>query len=486
MSVHEVVESTVRNWSDLPRPRGWPLLGQLPLLKPLRTHLQFEAWARELGTPYRLDLGPGLRASVWNDFNLLQQVSRERPHAFTRGVTLLPVFSEMGINGLFSVEGQAWHAQRRLIMQALSSTHVRGWFGILHDITLRFLRVCERAADAGTVVEMSGLLKRYTVDVTSALAFGDDPRTLENDDDPIQHELEVIFPAVMRRAINPVPYWRWFKLPADRRLDRALARVHAYARNCIARARQRLAADATANETPGNALEAMLLRQQEQGLSEADIVANVVTLLLAGEDTTAHSLAWTLPFLCADPALQAHMADRAQRALGDAPVCPDADVLQALDDFEPLALEALRFRPVVPFNSFTAIQDTVLGGVKVPARTVMFFLKRPAMQDPANFEQPQRYDPERWRRDRREGGSAHEARAFVQFGAGPRVCPGRHLATVEMRLVLSTLLRHFELELAVSPDQIEEVNAFTVMPDRMPVRLRRRGAAAAAADRPGH
>ena len=154
MSVHEVVESTVRNWSDLPRPRGWPLLGQLPLLKPLRTHLQFEAWARELGTPYRLDLGPGLRASVWNDFNLLQQVSRERPHAFTRGVTLLPVFSEMGINGLFSVEGQAWHAQRRLIMQALSSTHVRGWFGILHDITLRFLRVCERAADAGTVVEM--------------------------------------------------------------------------------------------------------------------------------------------------------------------------------------------------------------------------------------------------------------------------------------------------------------------------------------------
>ncbi len=79
---------------------------------------------------------------------------------------------------------------------------------------------------------------------------------------------------------------------------------------------------------------------------------------------------------------------------------------------------------------------------------------------------PQRYDPERWRHEGR-----HDMRAFLQFGAGPRVCPGRHLATVEMRLVLSMLLAHFEVELAIDPSRIEEVNAFTMMPSTMPVRL---------------
>lgn len=472
-----VAEPVTRRLRDLPSPPRWPWLGQLPLLRPLRAHLQFEAWARELGTPYRLDLGPSLRASVWDDFNLLQQLSRERPHEYTRGLTLQPVFAEMGLNGLFSVEGEAWHAQRRLIMQALSSTHVRGWFGILHDITARFLRVCERAADLGEVVEMSGLLKRYTVDVTSALAFGENPNTLECADDPIQRELEVIFPMIQRRALSPLAYWRWMKLPADRRLDRALRRVHAYARERIVGARTRLAQDPPPAEAPRNALEAMLLRQQELRLSEADIVANVVTLLLAGEDTTAHSLAWTMLYLCADPDLQTRMAARAQAALGAAKICPDADVLHGLDDFEPLALEAMRLRPVVPFNSFTTTRDAVIGGVQVPARTVLFFLKRPAMLDPANFEKPGHYDPERWRRDHRrdaDNAAVHESRAFVQFGAGPRVCPGRHLATVEMRLVLSTLLRHFKLELAVDPAAIQEVNSFTMMPSQMPLRLQRR------------
>jgi cytochrome P450 len=64
--------------------------------------------------------------------------------------------------------------------------------------------------------------------------------------------------------------------------------------------------------------------------------------------------------------------------------------------------------------------------------------------------------------------------AYAQFGAGPRMCPGRFLAGVELRLVLSMLLRHFRLSLAVPPGEIREVMAFTMMPDRMPVRLQAR------------
>lgn len=468
--------SALRRIQDLPTPRGLPLLGQMLQFDPLRAHLHFEAWARELGTPYRLQLGPGMQFIIWNDHNLLQQVSRERPHAYTRGSTLQPTFEEMGINGLFSVEGQAWHAQRRLIMQALNATHFRGWFDTLADITGRLHRRWLRAAQSGSVLEMTDELKRYTVDVTSALAFGENPNTLESEGNRIQDQLEVIFPMVMKRAVSPVRYWRWLRLPQDRRLDRALTEVHAYARQRIDSARARLhEADPGA---PRHALEALLLRQQEQGLSEADIVANVITLLLAGEDTTAHSLAWTLMYLAADRPLQARMHARACEQLGESAVCPSHEALQTLDDFEPLALEAIRLRPVVAFNSFTTLQHTVLDNVALPTGSKLFFLKRPAMLDPAHFDRPEQYDPQRWRRDRHAPGAVHEARAFVQFGAGARVCPGRHLATVEMRLVLSMLLRHFEVELACDPSGIDEVNAFTMMPSRMPVRLHLRASGA--------
>lgn len=458
--------------ADLPAPRGWPVIGQLLQFNPLRAHLQFEAWARELGTPYRFHLGPALHFIVLNDYALFQQASRDRPGGYTRGATLQPTFEEMGINGLFSVEGEAWHPQRRLIMQALNATHYKGWFATLQDITARLHRRWTRLAERGEVIEMADDLRRYTVDVTSALAFGANPNTLEADGDRIQQHLEVIFPMIMRRAFAPVRYWNWLRLPADRRLDRALSEVRAYARERIAASRQRLAADPGGPTT--NALEALLLAQDEQGLTEKEVISNVIILLVAGEDTTSNSLAWTMMFLAADLPLQARMHAHARRYLGNDAVCPNHETLHAMEEFEPLALEAMRFKPVVPFNSFTTTRPTVLGDLELPAGAKLFFLKRPAMLDARYFADPLHYDPERWRRTRGDGAPAHEQRAFAQFGAGPRVCPGRHLATLEMRLVLSMLLRDFEVHLACAPESIQEVNAFTMMPSHMPVRLKRR------------
>lgn len=455
-----------RQWRDLPSPPGWPLLGHLPGFDALRAHLAFERWAREIGTPYRLQLGPGYRVMVFDDAELAQQLSRERPQGFSRGGRIQPVAAEMGFNGLFSVEGEPWQAQRRLIMQSLNATHFKGWFGTLAGITHRLQARWQRAAGAGEVLEMTDELKRYTVDVTSALAFGRDPNTIDDaQGDRVQRHLALLFPAFMKRVMTPFSYWKWLRLPQDRRVDCALAAVHAHARACIDDARAQLSTgDSSA---PRHALEAMLVQQQALGLSDADVVANVITLLLAGEDTTAYSLAWTLLYLAADKPLQQRWRERARAVLGTAPVCPRHEAVHALAGFEHLAFEALRLRPVVPFNGYETLRDTIVAGIAVPARTKLFFINRPSLTDPARYPEPQRYDPDRWVCE-----GAHDPRAFLQFGAGPRVCPGRHLATVEMRLVLSMLLAQFEVELSCDPALIEEINAFTMMPSRMPVRLR--------------
>ncbi|TDV34495.1 cytochrome P450 [Paraburkholderia caballeronis] len=463
-----------RQIADLPSPRGVPLLGNLLQLSPARLHLILERWAEQLGTPYRFQVG-AIPITVWTDPELIQAIMRERPHRYRRYQPIETVLEEIGCNGLFSAEGAAWEPQRRLVMQALSIPHVKAFYPTLADITERLRRRWLRAAERGDTVEMTDDLKRYTVDVTSALAFGEDPRTLEQEHGVIQEHLERILPAVMGRINALFPYWRYVKLPRDRQLDQSLVEIHRYVRAMMQRARDRMRDEPS--DTPRNLLEAMLAQQQEPGSTITDdhISANVLTLLLAGEDTTADSIAWTLPYLAADAPLQQQLGDEARRVLGDAPVCPDYAALKDLDLFEAVCIEATRLRPVAAVHSFEPLEDVCVGGVALPKGTRMFFVARPAMLDPKHFADPQRYDPARWlHRHERDGSEAHDVRAYLQFGAGPRVCPGRHLATVEMRLVLSMLMNEFTIELATDVANIQEVSAFTMVPDTMPVKLKRR------------
>lgn len=467
----------VRPIAELPGPKGIPLLGNALQLDPAKAHQQFEQWATEYGSPYRLRLGPK-QIVVWDDHLVANQLLRHRPDGFRRGGRISQVLDEMRIGGLFAAEGEAWMSQRKVIMQAFNPTHFTGFYPTLQTIALRLHARLARLSDEGQVVDMLSELRGFTVDTTCALAFGVDPNTMEQGPDRIQKRLEQIFPMFMKRLLAPFPYWRWFKLPRDRALDAALQEVHAYVQTLIDNARAQLRLKS--NPTPQNLLESMLMAESEiqpdgertPVLTDSVIAANVLTLLLAGEDTTAHSLAWTIPYLCSDLALQDELAVQARTAMGQDIVCADYRSLRQFDLFEAVGTEAQRLKPVVGMLSFTPTTATVIDNVTLPPDCIAYFISRPAMTNPSNFHDPLMFDPRRWL-ERREG-TAHEPRAFLQFGAGPRVCPGRHLAAVQIRLVLTTILKSFRIELACAPEAIEEINAFTVTPNQMPVRLHRR------------
>ncbi len=470
-----LTDSAVRSLADLPSPRGLPLIGNLLQLAPQRLHLTLEQWSRELGPMYTLDLGTK-SVLVCCDPELLQTVLRDRPEGYRRYSPIESVIAEQHANGLFSIEGEAWRPQRKLVMQALAATNFRAFYPVLQAITERLRQRWQRAADAGETVDMAVDLVRYTVDVTTALAFGEDPNTLEQSGNVIQDQLALIFPMLMSRISAPVPWWRYVRLPRDRHFDRSMHSVRAHVDGLIERTRARL--HAQPSERPRNLLEAMLIASNEpgSGITDETIFANVITLLMAGEDTTAHTLSWTMYFLSAEPALQARLHDEAAALMGQARVCPQYDDVKRLDAFEALATEATRLKPIVPLIFSETLADKVLGGVALPQGTPVFFVLRPAMLDEQRFGQADAYLPERWT-DARDPALAHDSRAYVQFGAGPRVCPGRQLAGVEIRLVLSMLCRNFTMELASDRDAIREVMAFTMMPSAMPVRLRARNSA---------
>ncbi|MFC7626382.1 cytochrome P450 [Paraburkholderia humisilvae] len=460
----------MRNVADLPCPRGLPLLGNLLQMAPSKLHLTLEQWAKRFGSPFRVQLGT-IPVTVWTQADLFQAVMRERPHQYRRFAPIESVMAEMGGNGVFSAEGSAWEPQRRLVMRALSFSNIKGFYPTLAAITERLLIRLQEAANEHRTLEMTQELKRYTVDVTSTLAFGEDPHTLEQERGIIQEQLGLIPPALMRRVTALFPYWHYVTLPQDRRLARAMVEVHSYVRKMIERARERMSQ--SPDDPPRNLLEAMLAARNEPDSTVTDeqISANVLTLLVAGEDTTANAIAWGLMYIAADSHLQDRLFEQSCAVLGQSKVCPDYDALKHLDLCEAVCNEALRLRPVAAIQTFEPLTDVRLGGVAIPAGTRMLLLTRPGMLDPRNFARPEAFEPDRWRHPRDLSDGAHEPKAYLAFGAGPRVCPGRYLAAVEMRLVISMLMRHFKIELAIDPAGIEEVSAFTMVPNRMPVRL---------------
>ncbi|MFC0400326.1 cytochrome P450 [Paraburkholderia rhizosphaerae] len=460
----------LRQLSDLPSPKGLPLIGNMHQVSLRTFHLNLERWGRELGTPYVFRMF-GKQVVVLGDTDHVQSISRERPQRYRRFKPIESVLAEFGANGLFSAEGAAWEPQRRLVMQALSIPQIRAVYPTLADVTGRLRARWLRAAQEQRTIDMVEEMKRYSVDVTSALAFGEDPRTLERDDNVIQEHLKQIMPALMSRTQAPFPYWHYVKLPGDRRLDRALVEIHRYVRQMMERARARMRDEPS--EGPRNLLEAMLAMRDtpDSGITDDQIVANVLTMLLAGEDTTANSLAWSTLFIATDQPLQTRLANEARSVLGDSSLCTEYAKLKELDLFEAVCTETGRFKPVAALSSFEPVEDVTMGDVRVPAGTFMFFLNRPPMHDPSHFANPERFDPDRWLHARDAARGAHEPRAYLQFGAGPRVCPGRHLAGVEMRAALSMLVANFEMKLAVDPSEIEEINDFIMKPSKMPVTL---------------
>jgi cytochrome P450/nitrite reductase/ring-hydroxylating ferredoxin subunit len=461
----------LRELEDLPGPRRFPLLGNTLQINMARLHLQVEEWANVYGRMYYMRLGPR-PVLVVNDAEVAEQFFRERPETYRRVSDVETVFSEMSAAGVFSAEGDAWRAQRRLAMEALANRNLRGFYPTLTVVASRLVRRWEQAADDGKVLDIAEELKRFTVDVTTALVFGHDMNTLEKGDDIIQRHLEKIFPAFNRRLNAFFPYWRYIRLPKDRELERSIASLREWITNLVADARKKLAAEP--NRPPANFLEAMLIARDLDGAAFSDdiIFGNALTMLLAGEDTTAYTLAWCVHHLCEDRRATDALRSELDATLGAALQWPK-DIEQAgrLVYANGVANESMRLRAVAPTIFHEPLRDVVVEDVLVPKGTMIISLSRLPTLEASKFREPMSFIPERWLPGW-EG--PHETSAHVPFGSGPRICPGRSLAILEMRVVLAALYKNFVVERVGRPEDTREVTSFTMMPKGLLVLLRRR------------
>jgi cytochrome P450 len=457
-----------RRVEDLPGPRGWPLLGNALEIEPRRLHLILERWAAQYGSPYQFRLGPK-RVMVVADNEVFAAVLRDRPETFRRFSPMAAVIDELGANGVFSAEGERWRRQRKLVMRALTPEVVRHFFPTLGRVTARLERRWRETASQRSTFTPARDLKRYAMDVTSALAFGTDVNSLEHDDDPLQRDVEQLFAVLSRRAIAPFPYWRYLRLPQDREADFLAERLRRAVAGFIEAARARLAADPALRTRPENMLDALVAARDEpgSGFTDEDVSGNVMTVLAAGEDTTANTLAWLLLFLASDGDAAANVAAEAD-AHASGP--QDFHALDRLEYIEAAAMETTRLKPVATALFLETNTATDVDGVRVDAGAAVWGLLRPTALDGGHFPGPAAFRPERWL-GAREGGIDDPKRRVLAFGAGPRFCPGRYLALVEIKMVTAMVARNFTLSRETDAGEVEEVFSFSMMPSRLPIRL---------------
>lgn len=475
-----------RTLDDVPGPRGVPLLGNALQIRRDCIHQQLEAWSRAHGDPFVLRIGRR-KCLVVSAPETVAAVLRARPEGFRRNERLEAASREVGFLGLFAANGDTWRRQRPMVLAGFDPTHIREFFPALLEVTDRLRRRWEQAADSGAAIDLQADLMRYTVDVTTGLAFGQDLRTLEAEgDDTIQRHLNVVLPAVLKRVFAPIELPVWWRRLTGRRLQMHLDALREAVDGFIAGTRRDLEAQPALRERPRNLIQAMVAARDRagSGVTDEDVAGNVFTLLLAGEDTTANTMAWMVWLLHGHPEAAAQARAEVDTVLGAAASLHDVSQLQALRVVEACAHETMRLKPVAPFITAQALQDTVIAGVQVPRGTPVMCLMRPGGLDGATFAQPQAFEPRRWLGGQGAAQAMGSARrATMPFGAGPRMCPGRYLALAEIKLVAAMLLAHFDIE-SVQADgggEPRETFAFVMAPERLRMRLRRRSTARAAA-----
>ena len=423
--------------------------------------------------PYYQLRAAGRRILVLSDHQVVASVLRDRPAAFSRTARLREIGQEMGLQpGVFSAEGEDWMRQRRMVMAGFDPGHVRAYYPALLTVAQRLVKRWTEAARRQETIVLQSDLMRYTVDTIAGLAFGAEVDTLGADGDVIQQHLDKVFPALFRRITAPIPTWRLFPSRADRALARSMVEVNNAVDGFIAQARSRMQAEPQRHTQPKNLLEAMLAAadRPDSGLSDAQVAGNVMTMLLAGEDTTANTIAWMIYLLWTHPQALDRACTEVRTKVQDCQQ-PTMEEMADLAFIEACIHETMRLKPVGPQLPLQANADVVVGGVQVPRGTIVInLLRRDSVREDL-VPQASRFEPERWLQSDNPA-----KRSSTPFGAGPRICPGRYLAMLEMKIAMTVLLGHFDIEFVGTADgqPPKERLSFAMMPVGLLMRLRTR------------
>jgi cytochrome P450 len=393
----------------------------------------FEECFREHGDAAYFRM-PGRRTMLLSHPDDIEQVLVAENRRFIKNYALGFLKPLLG-NGLLLNDGESWLRQRKLIQPAFGKPRVESYGPAMVDATERMLSDWR----TGETIELAPALHRLTMTIAARTLlgidisgqFGEVARCLTT----VLHDFLARF-----RAAIPAPYW--MPTPRNIRLRRAIRRLDAIL--------QELIDDRRKAGSWGNDFLSILMQARSEddgrGASDRQLRDEVMTLFVAGHETTANALGWTLFLLGMHPEIQRQVRDEVRGTLAARP--PTVADIPRLASCERVIRESMRLFPPAYVIGRRPVEDITIGGHFIPARTNVLMSQWIVHRDERWYDEPLRFHPDRW-----ADGLANRLPkyAYFPFGGGPRVCIGNMFAMLEATLILAMIVQRFELEL-VSPD----------------------------------
>ena len=345
-------------------------------------------------------------------------------------------------NGLLTNEGEFWRSQRHTIEPAFHPRQLDRYAEVMVAYTERLLDDWADGEVRNVHEDMMGL----TVEIAAKALFDVDVRDQR---EAVGDALEAVMDHVERSASRPIDVPHWLPTPGNREYQRALSALESIADRII---------DERADSAEGDDVVSRLLDAEDGRVTRTQIRDEVITLLLAGHETTALALTYTLFLLATHPEetdslradLDAVLGDDAPGTGGRSPTPEDLDDLRSI---ERVVNEGMRLYPPVYELFREPVVDDEIGGYRIPAGTTVSFQQWVLHRDPSIYEDPETFRPDRWTE-----GFERELPpfAYFPFGGGPRRCVGERFAMLEATLILATMLRKWSFdpvttELSFSP-----------------------------------
>jgi cytochrome P450 len=385
--------------------------------------------AKDYGDIVRLRFGGRITWFI-SDPALIQQILVHDWRNFEKGTGLKrskPLFG----NGLLTSEGDTWRRQHNLIMPIFHRERVDSYGAMMVSETESYTELWR----SGVTLDM--------LEATTSLTLRIVMRTLFNaavdDSGAISEAVECAQAEFARSIPYIIMLPSWVPTPVTPRLRRAITRLDVEIQRLIV-ARRAEGGD------QGDLLSLLLAAhddENQQGMNNKQLRDELLTLFLAGHETTALTLAWALMLVAQNPDVEARLVDEAKRVYGER--LPQPADRAALVYTAAVVQEALRLYPPAWSVGREAIADCKLGDITVKRGNVAFFSQWVVHRDPRWYNDADKFIPERWL----DGSTAGNPRfAYFPFGGGPRVCIGSQFALMEAALILSFMLARFRFELA--------------------------------------
>jgi len=368
------------------------------------------------------------------DPDLMHEILVDRPEEFYKIKLIKYALGPFLGNGLLTNEGDFWKRQRKLAQPAFHFKRIESYADIMVDYARRMLS----AWRTGETRRLDREMMKLTLNIVAKTLFDAD---VSGDADRVGDLLTRILEASNDRLNAAVQLPDWLPNPKTRQMYRDIAELDVIIQRFIDERRQ-------SGEDKGDLLSMLLQARDDEGkpMDDKQLRDELMTIFLAGHETTAMNLTWTWYLLMEHPEVMARLKAEIDAALGDRPATM-AD-LTNLKYAEMVIKESMRLYPPAPSVGREPIHDLQLGGYTVPKGALLTLSIYGLHRNPKVFANPEVFDPERFSPENEKNIPRY---GYLPFGAGPRVCIGNSFAMMEARLILATMVQ--QAEMALVPGQ---------------------------------